>query len=284
MLKTQGPETRHQWCPPPNEFVVFWVDATKRWPPICNKTLSLIVHTPWGLGLGQSKNRWALKSNYSESINRNTPIIHPQSSTPGTWSHDGETRSTEYPAQYPGGPFHHFQGRALWVRFRGWKLKNFLEPPTSWFRYKLDAPYRGFLKWWYPTTMGFPTKNDHFGVFWGYPYFRKPPYREYLSSHVFGTIKESQNFLLAQQNDICVGKKVTLLSPFSSPKPPNFHPIKIKKNQRPICHPISIPQDMIVALPWPADRKLKSQIHKASFFSWWLWGGSLFRCKEPWFL
>ena len=26
----------------------------------------------------------------------------------------------------------------------------------------------GFLKWWVsPTTMGFPTKNDHFGVFWG---------------------------------------------------------------------------------------------------------------------
>ena len=25
----------------------------------------------------------------------------------------------------------------------------------------------GFLKWWYPTTMGFPTKDDHFGVFWG---------------------------------------------------------------------------------------------------------------------
>ena len=22
----------------------------------------------------------------------------------------------------------------------------------------------GFLKWWYPTTIGFPTKNDHFGV------------------------------------------------------------------------------------------------------------------------
>ena len=26
-----------------------------------------------------------------------------------------------------------------------------------------------FLKWWAsPTTMGFPTKNDHFEVFWGY--------------------------------------------------------------------------------------------------------------------
>ena len=26
-------------------------------------------------------------------------------------------------------------------------------------------PYRGFPKWWVsPTTVGFPTKNDHFGV------------------------------------------------------------------------------------------------------------------------
>ena len=34
----------------------------------------------------------------------------------------------------------------------------------------------GFLKWWYPTTMGFPTKNDHFGVIWGYHHFRKHPH------------------------------------------------------------------------------------------------------------
>ena len=29
--------------------------------------------------------------------------------------------------------------------------------------------YRGFLKWWVSPTnpWGFPTKNDHFGVFWG---------------------------------------------------------------------------------------------------------------------
>ena len=33
----------------------------------------------------------------------------------------------------------------------------------------------GFLKWWYPTTIGFPTKNDHFGVFWGYHHLRKLP-------------------------------------------------------------------------------------------------------------
>ena len=36
--------------------------------------------------------------------------------------------------------------------------------------------YGGFLKWWYPKTMGFPTKNDHLGVFWGYHHFRKHPY------------------------------------------------------------------------------------------------------------
>ena len=37
--------------------------------------------------------------------------------------------------------------------------------------------YGCFQKWWYPTTMGFPTKNDHFGVFWGYHHLRKHPYR-----------------------------------------------------------------------------------------------------------
>ena len=36
--------------------------------------------------------------------------------------------------------------------------------------------YGGFLKWWYPTTMGFPTKIDHVGVFWAYHHLRKHPY------------------------------------------------------------------------------------------------------------
>jgi len=34
----------------------------------------------------------------------------------------------------------------------------------------------GFLKSWCPTTMGFPTRNDHFGVFSGYHHLRKHPY------------------------------------------------------------------------------------------------------------
>ena len=39
------------------------------------------------------------------------------------------------------------------------------------------SSYGSFLKWWVsPTTIGFPTKNDHFGVFGGYHYLRKHPY------------------------------------------------------------------------------------------------------------
>ena len=36
--------------------------------------------------------------------------------------------------------------------------------------------FGGFLKWWYQTAIGFPTKIDHFGVFWGYHHFRKHPF------------------------------------------------------------------------------------------------------------
>ena len=35
--------------------------------------------------------------------------------------------------------------------------------------------YGGFLKWWYKTTMGFPTKKDPFGVFLRVPPFKETP-------------------------------------------------------------------------------------------------------------
>ena len=54
---------------------------------------------------------------------------------------------------------------------------------------EIDQWCGGFPKWWYPTIMGFSTKNDHFGVFWGYHHFRKPhidPRRpEYLLNRYF---------------------------------------------------------------------------------------------------
>ena len=33
-----------------------------------------------------------------------------------------------------------------------------------------------FPKMVVPNNHGFSTENDHFGVFWGYHHFRKPPY------------------------------------------------------------------------------------------------------------
>ena len=63
----------------------------------------------------------------------------------------------------------------------GWKSTT--SSPAWWFngdesheRQIQDAEDGCFLKWWSPTTMGFPTKNDHFGVFWGHPYFWKHPH------------------------------------------------------------------------------------------------------------
>ena len=60
----------------------------------------------------------------------------------------------------------------------GWHLRTFqlslqysltwLAKTSNYFPTKNIHLYGGFLKWWYPTTMGFPAKNDHFGMFWGY--------------------------------------------------------------------------------------------------------------------
>ena len=48
-----------------------------------------------------------------------------------------------------------------------------------------------FLKWWYTTTIGFPAKNDHFGVFWGYHHLRKHPNLHKQKSAAFDEIFSS---------------------------------------------------------------------------------------------
>ena len=68
---------------------------------------------------------------------------------------------------------------------RIWEVPKMVVPNNHWFCQRpkgYGSPGR-FLKWWYPTTIGFPTKNDHFGVFWGYHYFRKHPYVAQLISN-----------------------------------------------------------------------------------------------------
>ena len=63
---------------------------------------------------------------------------------------------------------------------KGSELKQWSKKKPSLFP-RHQSSYGGFLKWWYPTTMGFPTKNDHVGVFWGYDHLRKHPYSQMMS-------------------------------------------------------------------------------------------------------
>ena len=78
----------------------------------------------------------------------------------------------------------HLQGIHFfcWLLPADWYcLEEFFLMVNSWHRqYLWQRTSRqewngGFLKWWYPTTMGFPTKSDHFEVFWGYHHLRKHP-------------------------------------------------------------------------------------------------------------
>ena len=78
------------------------------------------------------------------------------------------------------------------------ELPRAMNPATLLQLFSQCGLYGGFLKCWYPTTMGFPTKNDHFGVFWGYHHLRKHPYVVFLClfkilslQHVFKSKLES---------------------------------------------------------------------------------------------
>ena len=95
--------------------------------------------------------------------------------------------------------------------------------------------YGGFLERWYPTTMGFPTKNDHVGVFWGYHHLRKHPYPFIFIKHLYGFEKFIQKTLwknprnvlgrLFQQYSLCT----SFLVPHggAEPKTPNHRPWKM---------------------------------------------------------
>ena len=49
----------------------------------------------------------------------------------------------------------------------------------------VDSSHGCFLKWWYPTTMSFPTKNHHFGMFWGYHHLSKHPHFHLQTAALF---------------------------------------------------------------------------------------------------
>ena len=105
----------------------------------------------------------------------------------------------------PSQMLHAWNRPLFWLEFRpcfeGLTFKNRAQLGS---RYTLipeisAIPVGGFLKWWYPTTMGFPTKNDHhFVVFWGHRHFRKPPppYRGWNPSQFFRLIFHSHSTLI----------------------------------------------------------------------------------------
>ena len=49
----------------------------------------------------------------------------------------------------------------------------------------------GCPKWWYPTTICFPSKNDHFGVFWGYQHVRKHSHDQFKILKFFVSFSSS---------------------------------------------------------------------------------------------
>ena len=95
--------------------------------------------------------------------------------------------------------------------------------------------YGGFPKWWYPTTMGFPTKNDHFGVFWGYHHLRKHPYIYiYVQVHNMWTFPKLFLSGTVSPNRPPKGASVSPVirdNARGSPGPPEFCPWHVSSDQ-----------------------------------------------------
>ena len=102
-----------------------------------------------------------------------------------------------------------FGGKKNSCRSASWRTTDHPDPhfPLPW--WFGGRVYGGFLKWWYPTTMGFPTKNDHFGVFCGYHHLRKHP-----SKHLF--------FWMVSANGLEPVGSFLLRSPIQSREMPRF--------------------------------------------------------------
>ena len=108
----------------------------------------------------------------------------------------------------------------------GSRAKSFANLPTAgrgsipiWYKiYKCIYIYGGFLKCCYPTTMGFPTTNDHFGVFWGYHHLRKHPYLYIYIGIIFGLIVVTSHDRI-HQNDL-ISRYLELVKFIST----NHHP------------------------------------------------------------
>ena len=67
---------------------------------------------------------------------------------------------------------------------------------------------------WYPTTMSFPTKNDHFGVFWGYPYFGRHPHskqKKDIWESLSNIIKPFMRALISYEGSVYAASSLVLV-------------------------------------------------------------------------
>ena len=76
--------------------------------------------------------------------------------------------------------------------------------------------YGVFLKWWYPTTMGFPTKNDHFGGVLGVPPFKETSiwvWKQELPIHKLDLFLDCHSFNGWFDGSACSRRMFVVLSP-----------------------------------------------------------------------
>ena len=65
----------------------------------------------------------------------------------------------------------------------GGNKKSRQETPSRALGVPHGPPYGGFLKWWYPTSMGVPTKNAPFGGVLGVSPFNETPMIVFVKSY-----------------------------------------------------------------------------------------------------
>ena len=75
--------------------------------------------------------------------------------------------------------------------------------------------YGCFLKWWYPTTMGFPTKNDHFGVFWGPPLNETPIWFQ-REDIIFGRVRRGGRWMFLLTRHWNCMSQIFAIKPFGA--------------------------------------------------------------------
>ena len=125
------------------------------------------------------KSPWKHNPTNQKWYGLSTKISHLSNSLlhPWVWNHPKAAEVKEGKTWFLCVPCVVGQPRRLWAVQNFEMPKKTRGPRSPQHRSRASADAMIFEAKGYPTTIGFPTKNDHFGVFWGYHHLRKHPYR-----------------------------------------------------------------------------------------------------------